>query len=243
MPQLQRLVISMAQLKDQTFTLSVEQQHYLSHVLRLRVGDRFIAMNGQGQAWITQLLTDAARIIELVTVETELPISIMLMVTPPKGNGLEDVIRQATEIGVSVIQPVLSARTVLNPSPHKLERWRRIAQEAAEQSERQIVPSVCEPIALMESLQVYQAIPDTLRYLCVTRLEAPHLLSCSRSWTDQLKSVAIATGPEGGWTDAEVQAAIAASFQPVSLGTRILRAVTAPLVAATLVAAVCESRT
>ncbi|HEY9617793.1 MAG TPA: 16S rRNA (uracil(1498)-N(3))-methyltransferase [Microcoleaceae cyanobacterium] len=242
---MQRLVIDPAQLSAQSIALTPSQQHYLLRVLRLGQGDRFVAMNGQGQAWIAQLMppdgTDSwlAAILEPVTVATELPIAVTLVMALPKGNGFDDVVRQATELGVSCIAPVISDRTLLNPSPQKLERWRRIAQEAAEQSERQIVPTILEPVPFRASLA---ALPTgTIAYLCVTRQSSPHLLACLFTVLPKRPSaVTIAIGAEGGWTDAEVDQAIAVGYQPVSLGSRILRAVTAPLTALSLVAAVCE---
>ena len=133
MTQLQRLVITDAQIDQQQILLTIEQQHYLSRVLRLRSGDQFIAMNGQGQGWLASLVSDRAHILESIHAQSELPISVTLVLALPKGNGLDEVVRQTTELGVTCIAPVISERTLLNPSANKLERWRRIAQEAAEQ--------------------------------------------------------------------------------------------------------------
>ncbi|MGI0488175.1 16S rRNA (uracil(1498)-N(3))-methyltransferase [Pantanalinema rosaneae CENA516] len=244
---LQRLVIDPAQLSAPAIALTPPQQHYLLRVLRLGQGDRFVAMDGQGQAWIAQLRqpdgTDRwlAEILEPVTVATELPISVTLVMALPKGNGFDDVVRQATELGVSCIAPVISDRTLLNPSAQKVERWRRIAQEAAEQSERQMVPTLLDPVPFRVSLESFAT--GTIGYFCVTRRSSPHLLTClSTTRSESTSTITIAIGAEGGWTDAEVDQAIAVGYQPVSLGTRILRAVTAPIVALSLIAASYELR-
>ncbi|WP_052128555.1 16S rRNA (uracil(1498)-N(3))-methyltransferase [Neosynechococcus sphagnicola] len=255
MPQLQRLAIAASQIQYPQITLTADQQHYLSRVLRLSVGDQFIAINGQGQAWIAEIAADAAQILEVVEMAPELPIVTTLLVALPKGTGFEDVIRQVTEMGVTCIQPLLSQRTLLKPSLHKLERWQRIAQEAAEQSERAVIPTILAPVAFSAALALATQISPTHHYLCVARGNAPHLLDCLRQSMNWMltppqtpldgargRSLIIATGPEGGWTDLEIKQAIAQKFQPVSLGKRVLRAVTAPLVAMSLVAAVCESR-
>jgi len=257
--ELQRLAIAPTQLQGEQICLTAEQQHYLSRVLRLRSGDRFIAMNGKGQWWLAELLGGQdqalqARLVQTLSVDTELPIAITLAVALPKGSGFDEVVRQATELGLSCVAPVISDRTLLHPSPQKLERWRRIAQEAAEQSERQVVPTILEPISLLPQLQQLLATttdtPPAIGYFCVTRYDAPHLLNCLQQdlrLADQqpplsaLSSMVIVTGPEGGWTEAEVEQAIALGYQPVSLGQRILRAVTAPLVALSLIAAVAEA--
>lgn len=234
MTQLQRLVIAPSQLNDQQILLTSQQQHYLSNVLRLREGDRFIAMDGQGQWWLSVLAGTKAQILELISVQTELPISITLMVALPKGNSFDEVVRYCTELGVSCIAPVISDRTLLNPSSQKLERWRRIANEAAEQSERSFVPTILEPV----SFATATATTINHRYLCVARGSYPHL---KNAITSVSTDILIATGPEGGWTASEVEQAIQAGFQIVSLGCRILRAVTAPVVALSIVSATFES--
>ena len=280
MAQLQRLTIAPEQIQDQQIILSYSQQHYLIEVLRLGDRGRFIAMDGQGHWWLAAL-SDAkgkkAKILEPIPAATELPSGISLIIAMPKGNNaFDELVRQTTEIGVARIYPVTSQRSLLKPSQHKLERWRRIATEAAEQSERQQVPTVAEPISFEASL----SLPGSDRYICIARGhtlaggDTPHLLDClqnsasgnsargnSASSQDRSptieppasspgsvfpssgsSSILIATGPEGGWTRAEVELAIAAGFVAVSLGRRILTARTAPIFAASLAAAVFEAR-
>jgi 16S rRNA (uracil1498-N3)-methyltransferase len=244
MSQLQRIVIAPAQLQQQQIALTAQQQHYLMRVLRLRQGDRFIAMDGKGKWWLALLEEATAQILEPIVVQTELPIEITLMVALPKGNGFDEVVRACTELGVNCFAPVTSDRTLLHPSPQKLERWRRIATEAAEQSERQIVPTILAPVPFSTALI---SIIGDRKYICVARGNSPHLLNClphhfaSPPCEGGLGgSIIIATGAEGGWTTDEVENAIASGFQPVSLGKRILRAVTAPIVALSQISAVVE---
>lgn len=237
---LQRLAISPEQKQENQILLTLEQQHYLLRVLRLRSGDRFVALDGQGNCWLAALGTASeagflADCLEVLHLQTELPLSVTLAIALPKGSGFDEIVRQATELGVTCLAPLISERTLLNPSAQKLERWQRIAREAAEQSERQIVPTILEPLQFQPFLATHQA---TTRYLCVTRLEAPPLLQQISSQPPA--SLIIATGPEGGWTEAEVEQAIAAGYQPVSLGRRILRTVTAPIAALAIVTGVCE---
>lgn len=282
MAQLQRLAIAPSQFQNQQIILTAEQQHYLSRVLRLREGDRFIAMDGRGHWWLAKLEANQGQLIEPISVQAELPCSTTLMIALPK-NGFDEVVRYSTELGVVIIAPVVSDRTLLNPSPQKLERWRRIAQEAAEQSERQIVPTILEPVsfsAALSSLKSHSSSIKNKNYICVARGDSPHLLDClihllpqetspptpplqgdgspappslvgkgagglgfsgAKYENQEPRTIVIAIGPEGGWTPAEVEQAIAADFQPVSLGRRVLRAITAPMVALSLVAAAWES--
>lgn len=282
MSQLQRIVIASTQLQQQQIALTSQQQHYLMRVLRLRQGDRFIAMDGKGQWWLAVLAETTAQILEQIQVQTELPVEITLMVALPKGNGFDEVVRACTELGVTCFAPVTSDRTLLHPSPQKLDRWRRIAIEAAEQSERQIVPTILDPVPFSTGLL---SVTGDRKYICVARGNSPHLFTSLQSiplslpskggLPDSLptspgeldsshpplqenssppsqgnsspplqgglgESIVIATGAEGGWTTNEVENAIAAGFQPVSLGKRILRAVTAPIVAVSQISAIIE---
>ncbi|MEG5158933.1 16S rRNA (uracil(1498)-N(3))-methyltransferase [Microcoleus sp. AT3-A2] len=268
MPQLQRLAITAAQICDRQIDLTREQQHYLNRVLRLQAGDRFIAMDGRGHWWLAVLEAREtglfASITEEIAVNRELPVEVTLMAALPKGNGFDEVVRQATELGVASIVPVTSDRTLLKPSAQKVDRWRRIAAEAAEQSERQFVPTILEPVsfdvAAKDCGQKY-------RYICVARGKNRHLWDCLigsfdppqpplirgeqefdppqppliRGEQEQEElAIVIAIGPEGGWTEGEVKRAIEWGFEAVSLGSRILRAVTAPIVALSLIGSVFE---
>jgi 16S rRNA (uracil1498-N3)-methyltransferase len=272
MAQLQRLAVTATQICDRTIDLTREQQHYLNRVLRLQAGDRFIAMDGRGHWWSAVLEVREtglfASIAEEIAENRELPVEVTLMAALPKGNGFDEVVRQAAELGVASIVPVTSDRTLLKPSSQKVDRWKRIAAEAAEQSERQIVPTILEPVsfdvAIKDCGQKY-------RFICVARGDNRHLWDClsgnleppqppllrgeqdgatgfalpqpplirGEEEREEL-AIVIAVGPEGGWTDGEVERAIEFGFEAVSLGNRILRAVTAPIVALSLVGAAFE---
>lgn len=236
--QYQRFVIAIEQQQGEMIDLNSAQEHYLRRVLRLGVGDRAIALTGEGTAWIVELTADNARIIAPIEINTELPVSVTLLVALPK-QGVDEIVRCCTEIGVTTIVPVLSERTVLNPSKNKLTRWQRIAQEAAEQSERAIVPGITQPMSLSEALAEYSSLQHH-RYFCTARHEVPLFLNALPHQLSYDHSLVIATGCEGGWTELEVLQAQEAQFQLVSLGRRILRAVTAPITVMSLVAALAE---
>jgi 16S rRNA (uracil1498-N3)-methyltransferase len=240
-----RLVIKSTQIQQEQIILDPQQLHYLLRVLRLGNGDRFVALNGVGQAWLAEIVDRGAKIIEAVTITTELPISLNLITALPKGSGYEQVIRCCTELGVSNFMPVISDRTLLKPNANKVERWRKIAIEAAEQSERQIVPQILKPITYSSAME--QISPGQDKYICVARGDLPslwHSLSTSLSsrTSSETSEIIIATGCEGGWTEAEISQAIACGFQTVSLGDRVLRAITAPISASSIVAAILESK-
>lgn len=232
-----RLVITPEQINGQQINLNHKQLHYLRRVLRLSNGNRFIALDGTGNCWLAELNENLASIIGSIGIKTELPVSLSLITALPKGKGYEQVIRCCTELGVNNFLPVFSDRTILKPSPQKVQRWRKIATEAAEQSERQIVPMVLEPQKFTEVIS--NSVTKPTKYICVARGNPPALGSIlnQQNQTD----IVIATGCEGGWTELEVAKAIASGFQPVSLGNRILRAITAPIVVSSIVMSLLES--
>jgi 16S rRNA (uracil1498-N3)-methyltransferase len=232
-----RLVIKPEQIQQQQIQLTSSQQHYLRRVLRLKEGDRFVAMDGLGKSWWAKIESTSACLLEPIDISTELPVTVTLVTALPKGNAYDEVVRCCTELGVSIFQPVISDRTLLKPSSHKLERWRRIATEAAEQAERQIVPTVLEPVPFIEMF-TREIDAETDYYICVARGGGSHLSNYLQH--SVRNNILIATGPEGGWTKEEVEKAIAVGYQPISLGNRILRAVTAPIVALSLVAAASD---
>lgn len=254
MSQFQRIAIALSQVSDSLIDLTAFQQHYLSRVLRLREGDHFLVLDGLGHCWLTRLIPSptgkglGGEMLEEFSLTTELPVDVTLIAALPKGNAFDDVVRQVTELGVNCIIPVISDRTLLKPSPQKLQRWRRIALEASEQSERVIIPTIADPLSWRDCLET---VTQGQRFICEARGEFPHLLTVLeppqppliRGEKDfpLLPAISIAIGPEGGWTEGEVKDAIESGFQAVSLGSRIFRAVTAPLVALSLIAAKYES--
>lgn len=246
--QLQRLAIAPEQLQAQQIHLTNAQQHYLHDVLRLGYGDRFIAMNGQKQLWLAELLprTGTAKVLQVVSEQTELVMPVRLLAAPPKGNHFDQVVRSVTELGVSHIVPLISQRTLLQPSPNRIQRWRRIATEAAEQSHRQVIPQILEPVSFKAG--VAQENNDDgcwQRYICTLEPAAPHFLHCLNHTLEGERGtgIAVMVGPEGGWTDAEKRQAHAAGYQAVSLGQRTLRAVTATYMAVSVAIAQLELHT
>lgn len=230
---MQRLIVEPEQIEQDRVCLTTEQEHYLRRVLRLKVGDRFILCDGRGHSWIGELLENRARMLFPTPGGREIQLALTLLIALPKGNAFDEVIRCCTELGVAQIVPVISDRTLLNPSDKKLDRWRRIAKEATEQSERQRVPPIQDPLRLQEAIA---SVSQPKRYFCVARRDVPHLLTCPC-----LGDVVVATGPEGGWTHEEMELAIASGFELVSLGRGILRAVTAAIAATTIVSAKVEA--
>jgi 16S rRNA (uracil1498-N3)-methyltransferase len=247
---LQRITISPTQVQANQIALTTEQHHYLTRVIRLQAGGQFQAIDGTGQLYLAEILADTssrtttgtAQIIQIsMTLSPQLP-PITLICALPKGNSFDDIVRACTELGVTNILPAISDRTLLNPSPQKLQRWRKIAQEATEQSERMVSPTINETQALQAIFS--QLTAPSHKYLCEARGEHPHLLTTLQATHTQdiPITITIAIGPEGGWTDAEIHLAIEHDFQLVSIGRNVLRTITAPIVALSIVTAALENQ-
>jgi len=208
------------------------EAHRLLHVLRLGPGDRVRVFDGQGQealAEITAVHKNRLRL-RLIAPEAknaEPPVPVVLYVALLKGDKLADVVRAGTELGATAFVPLITARSVPKTlGPQKLERLRRIAREAAKQSGRARVPEVRPPIPLAEVPAVEAGL-----------VAHPRAEKRVGEVLDPTRPLALATGPEGGFTDAEVAALAERGFIPVYLGPRVLRAETAPVALLALVTA------
>ena len=236
---------------NSAIALTADQKHYLCNVLRLETGAEFIALDRQDGWWLAKLISlDIAEIIAKLENNSELVTQITLGIAMPKGSNIESVIRQTTELGVRQIVPLFSDRTILKPDneigKHKRDRWQRIAEESAELSLRNYVPEISLPQTFRSWLsEMANSSSPILKYICVTSPNAPHLL-INLQKNDLQKTdcqqIAITTGCEGGWTAKEEQIAIAAGFVAVSLGDRVLSAVTAPVVALSIVSAFLDTK-
>jgi len=206
------------------------QSHYLLHVMRARTGDRVSLFNGSDGEWLARVVGLSKRSCSLecerqVEPQVEVP-DVWLCFAPIKKTPADYVVQKATELGVRVLQPVFTRRTIVTRV--NLERMRANAVEAAEQSGRLGVPETREPLAFDKLLVSWPK--DRRLIFCDEGGDAKPIAQVLASEKDQ--PFAIFTGPEGGFEPAERDALRAQPFVlPVSLGPRILRADTAALAA------------
>lgn len=198
----------------------------VERVLRLRDGDHLVLLTGDGREARCRLEGEGCVVEQRRAVTAEPAHRLTVVQALLKGDGLEEVIQQGTELGVAAFRLVVSDRCIARDlSPRKLERLRVIARESAEQSERGIVPEVARP----ESLD--------------SALTAGAVLLAERSDGMRLRDLAPPTtviiGPEGGFSPAELEAAERGGVELAGLGPRILRSRTV----AVAVAAAILSRT
>lgn len=206
----------------EVFALADGQAHYLANVMRLAEGDIIRVFNGEAGEWRAAIRKISRKAAMLETVaQTRAPEpepDAWLCFALLKRQKTDLVVEKATELGVSVIQPIITART--NADHVNLDRLRAIAIEAAEQCERLHVPEIREPKPVMKLMADWPARPlfvaDERR---TAALPAPVPGPC-----------ALMIGPEGGFTDQELEAiARTPLITRVSLGRRILRAETAAI--------------
>lgn len=218
-------------------TVTGEDARHLALSLRMRVGDELTVADGRGGEYrcaLTSLSPDAvtADILSYAPSLSEMPFPVHLYMAFPKGDKLEFVIEKAVELGASSVTPFLSAFCVRRPAAEKTarltERYRRIAQAAAEQCGRAILPTVGEPLRFEDMLRA--ARESELTLFCY---EGEGTSPISRILSDfpTPASVAVIIGSEGGFSPEEAAAARAARCVPTGLGKRILRCETAPIVA------------
>ncbi len=231
--------------------------HQLGRVLRLGLGDRVLFLDGHGGACeveLTALGRDEVRgrVMRRGPAEGEPPLALVVYLPLIRPERFEWALQKCVELGAAALVPVVFARSLVadQADARKLERWRRIVREAAEQSCRGLLPSVAAPQTFAAACA--QAATADLAIM-LWEGEAPTLRDVLRAHRGaaaagevapgvrRLASVALLSGPEGGITEAELTAAQASGIMAASLGPRILRAETAPIAAAAILMAELEA--
>ncbi|MGA7474399.1 MAG: RsmE family RNA methyltransferase [Candidatus Sulfotelmatobacter sp.] len=204
---------------------------HLVRVLRARIGESFDIATGQAlrRGRITSVNEDRVEF-DLGEVISAAPLAkITLVLAIFKFDRLEWAIEKCTELGVSRIVPVISRRTdahLAAASMKRVERWRRIARQAAEQSRRAAPPEIAAPIKLSDALNL----PEALRVVLAESEEQTLLRDFLQAYATA-GGIALAVGPEGGWAEDELQLFQQAGWISASLGNTILRAETAAIAA------------
>jgi 16S rRNA (uracil1498-N3)-methyltransferase len=227
-----------------TASLTGEQASHLIRVLRAQAGMEFDIVAGD-RVWhavIAGISGDAVRFNLVAEVEAEPALPITLLLSIFKFDRMEWAIEKAVELGCLRILPVLATRTekhLAQAAEKRVERWRRIAFEAAKQSRRSDLPEIPGPTLLDEVLAGEDTAP--LRILLSEMEEdQPLLRVLEMEDREGSREIALAIGPEGGWTAAEIAAFTGAGWHSASLGPHILRAETAAIAALAVVNAYRE---
>jgi len=222
-----------------SLTIQKDEFHHLTHVLRKKIGDTFSATDGRGNVFdcqIEQLQKDAliAIIIKKKRLVGEPVLKLTLAIGLLKKGRFEWVVEKATEVGVAGFIPVQTERTVPQGNATISRRCERIALSAMKQCHRSVLPSI-------DSVQTFEAVcrqsaDYNLKFLAHEKMSDTDLDQVlSQKDRQYLKSAILCIGPEGGFTDEEVDLAKESGFKVFGMGPRRLRSETAAIVASTLI--------
>lgn len=232
-----RFYVDKDQIKGNDIEIIGQDVNHIKNVLRMKSADEIIICDGQGKDYyciINRVCDDLviASVNSIRDTGTELPVRITLFQGLPKSDKMELIIQKAVELGVYEIVPVMMARSVVKYSDNKKEakkqqRWQAIAESAAKQSGRGIIPSILPVMSFKEAISYakdmdWSVIPyENAKGVKTTRESLESLKDC--------QSAGIIIGPEGGFESFEVEHARNNNIPTISLGRRILRTETAGL--------------
>ena len=215
---------------EREIILDGENAKHISRSLRSKIGDELVICDGRGMDYKTKIIeittdTVTAQILESYSCITESPCDITLFQAMPKSDKLELIIQKAVELGVNKIVPVLSEFCVSRPDEKtfrkKLERYNKIALEAAKQCGRGVIPTVENIASYSECLEQMKLSESSIMFY-------EHADSSLRqALAPQKKSLAILIGSEGGFSEKEVELARQNNISICTMGHRILRCETA----------------
>lgn len=226
---------SQININDKRVTITGSDVNHIKNVLRMKVGEEISVSNGlDGKEYRCGILSlEPDRILcELRFIkeaDVELPAKVYLFQCLPKADKMELIVQKAVELGVYQIIPVAAKRCVVKldrkKADAKIMRWQGIAEAAAKQSKRAVIPQVSDVLSFEQAVKM--ASDTDVRFIPYELAEG---MEKTRELISGLKpdqSIAVFIGPEGGFEEAEIQGAIANGITPVTLGKRILRTETA----------------
>ena len=209
--------------------------NHLKNVLRMKPGEQLLVSDGQGRDYLCRVETLEADYVEAQIISQEeskeLPSRIWLFQGLPKSDKMELIIQKAVELGAAGIVPVATKNAVVKldskKEEAKLKRWRTIAESAAKQSKRSLVPEISGVMTLKEAFSYIEAMDFELRLIPYENERGPEAAREVFAQAVPGSRIAVFIGPEGGFDPAEIRLALEAGVIPVSLGKRILRTETA----------------
>lgn len=224
-----------SQIQDKRIIITGSDVNHIKNVLRMKPGEEIAISNGvDGKEYRCEIteIADGAVICTLMFIKEdglELPAKVYLFQGLPKADKMELIIQKAVELGAYEIIPVATKRAVVRldakKEKNKIARWQSISEAAAKQSKRRVIPQVAPVMSFQESVAFAKEMDVKL-----IPYELAEGMEKTRACIESVKegqSVAIFIGPEGGFTEEEIEMALAAGIEPVTLGKRILRTETA----------------
>jgi 16S rRNA (uracil1498-N3)-methyltransferase len=222
------------QVQENQIFITGSDVNHIRNVLRMKMGEHIRVSDNSGRSFFCHIReigsdTVIADIDETDETGTELKNRILLFQGLPKADKMELIIQKSVELGVSGIIPVAMKNCVVRldekKAASKTSRWQAIAESAAKQSKRTVIPRIHEPVSWKEALNLAKTLDITL-----VPYENERGMDATREIIGSIapdKTIGIMIGPEGGFSDAEIQMADETGFHRISLGRRILRTETA----------------
>ena len=220
---------------DNGYKIQGNDYNHVKNVLRMKVGETLlVSLDGKSHLCKIEEFTDQAVILSTIQenhADTNLPIDICLLQGLPKSDKLELIIQKTVELGVSEIIPVEMARSIVKidakKSNAKTERYNAIAESAAKQSKRTLIPTVKQPLTFKKMLEMVDDFD-----LLIVPYESKNGMEDTKLALSKITKgmkVGLVIGPEGGFEQSEIDMLIERKAQIVSLGKRILRTETAAI--------------
>jgi 16S rRNA (uracil1498-N3)-methyltransferase len=225
-----RFYINQNLIVDETINMPTELAHYMSNVLRLKVGAPIVLFNGNGSDFPAEIVDihkrkSTAIINSQIGLSVESPLHLHLGQAVSKGDRMEVAIQKAVELGVTEITPIITENCNVKLDQDrwqkKQESWRKLIISACEQCQRNVLPALHEPVTLQQWLG--QA-TDLAKIIL-----APGAKTYLSTLAKPQKGFRVIIGPEGGLTEQEVYTAQEIGYQAVNIGSRILRTETATI--------------
>jgi 16S rRNA (uracil1498-N3)-methyltransferase len=215
-----------------------EETKHLGQVMRKKKYQHIWVVDGQGKAYEVQLMQigkkeATGKIIHTRRRFGEPMTEVTLAQSILKGDHFDDLVEKTTEIGVWRIIPMITDNTIPSAGPQKLARWRRIAVAAMKQSGRSILPEITGPAYFQQILETKTHYQQCWIAHSGSSSVRPHF--AENTTNERIKTVLLLVGPEGGFSDAEIESAKQQGIRQITLGPRRLRAETAGIVLTTRV--------
>lgn len=212
--------------------------NHIKNVLRMKVGEELLVSDGEGTDYTCRIEKMDEEEVLCAIFDGQASISepsvrFYLFQGLPKADKFEHIIQKSVELGVYEVIPVQTSRSVVRyddkKARNKQERWQKISEGAAKQSRRGIIPEVKEIMGLKQALAYAEDENIDVKLIPYENFKDITTTKEVLNSIEAGKKVGIFVGPEGGFDEKEVEASAAAGFQPITLGSRILRTETAPL--------------
>jgi len=225
---------------DMSAVISGSDATHISKVLRLKIDDVIAVFDGRGHAFECRIRSVSPEAVTVMAEKAhaskkESHVQITFAQAMLKSKKMDTLIRQATELGISRWVPFFSERSVPTPDQKRLsarvERWNKISREALKQCGRDIFMEVLPPVSMEAVLKQGESCD---RKIIFWECESGSAVTSMPAPQDQIRSLVVVVGPEGGFSAREVELATSLGYAPMSLGPRILKAETAAIAAAVL---------